>query len=350
MLNPTLFRCGAPLLIVALIGMFSLSPKSTQAQENANKGIPPLTESQKEAIRKQIEELQVSLKTTTLQRNGSAEQVFLAASADPKKALELYLRCYQEVNFNRLGKSDSDFREWKERQRNNHESDIFLGSLQYQLRYLSLSARAAQQETISAIFKDLTDYAAHLQKMEDPPHPLMGQSIDGTVFAEVYGLEEALKRNEDAWELVPVNVGGIYEKTILPFLRETSPDRLKGAWEARIQQEASLAAQFMQFEEDMERYMRRQEDMGGRDQRNRMQQFVRNRALQGATFQQERLPALQWGSFYDHYLYVDRAYGAKYLLDHLQANVKHPQAPVWITQLKLAVADPDAVINERKTR
>lgn len=331
----TFFLRPLHMATISLLGIFTFSALAQDPLPN----LPPLTDSQLAAIKKQLDELEATVKNVNLQKNGNAEQVFREASSDPKKALELYLKSYQAVNFESIGKSDKDFRDWEEGQEGRFEMDSYLSSLQLQLLYLSLSTRAAQQEDISSIFGDLTKYVGQLQTLEQPPHYILNENVANTVFAEVYNLDEALTRSGDDWELNPMNVGGIYEKTILPFLREKAPEKLDSAWNSRIQQEAALAQLFLKFEDEMERFVERNDGMGrGRGDLQRMAQFVRNQALDAAKFQTEAYPALQWARAKDQFKYVNRAMGAKAMLDHVQANLKHSDAERWIDELAILVA------------
>ncbi|MEM0968823.1 MAG: hypothetical protein AAGJ31_05700, partial [Verrucomicrobiota bacterium] len=72
----------------------------------------PLTPSQIEAMRKMVEDLREGWSGKQLSLNGSAEQAFRNGGSSPKAAVELYLKCEKELNFDRLRKSESDWREW----------------------------------------------------------------------------------------------------------------------------------------------------------------------------------------------------------------------------------------------
>tara|TARA_R110002096_G_scaffold16106_22_gene55124 strand:+ start:5128 stop:6141 length:1014 start_codon:yes stop_codon:yes gene_type:complete len=296
----------------------------------------PLTESQIQAIKKQLEELKTAARTKTLSKNSSAEQVFRSASGSPKAALELYLRCHQEINFTRMNKSDSDFREWRNANEEQHEFEPFLTALQLQLEYLALATRSAQTEEISTVFTPLTSFMAKLSTLSEPPHPELNRNIASTIFAEVYELDEALARNAERWEGNPLNIGGVYEKTILPYLREKMPASLDNAWSSRIKQEVAMAKLFIEFEDKMERYQERNEGEAGavRRQIGQMAGFVRGRAKAALQFEKERLPELKWAQARDQYEFGNRALAAKSMLDIIQANIGHDEAEGWISELE----------------
>ncbi len=67
---------------------------------------------------------------------------------------------------------------------------------------------------------------------------------------------------------------------------------------------------------------------------------MRNKALEAANFEAETLPNLQWERLKDQYLYVNRAMGAKAMLDHIEANITHQQAEEWIKDLAAMTSAP----------
>ncbi len=320
------WRMIAGILPLVLVSM----PTGSHAQS------APLTETQIAAIKKQLAELRTAATTKHLSRNSSAEQVFRSAASSPKAALDLYLKCHQEINFTRMNKSDSDFREWRDANKEQHDFEPFLTALQLQLEYLALATRSAQEEEVSSVFGALTTYMAKLSALSEPPHPALNQDISGTIFAEVYELDEALSRNAERWEGNPLNIAGVYDKTILPYLREKNPTSLAKAWTSRIQQEIAMAKLFIEFEEKMERYQQQNdgESPAVRRQVGQMANFVTNRAKAALQFEKERLPVLRWMQNRDEFAYGNRALAAKTMLDLIQANIGHDNVEAWISELE----------------
>ncbi len=296
----------------------------------------PLTSSQIEAIKKQLEQLRDAADNKHLSKNSSAEQVFRSAAGSDKAALELYLRCQKEINFTRLNKDDGDWREWRDANEEQHSFEPFLTALRLQLEYLALATRAAQEEEVSSVFSALTSFMARLAALDAPPHPELNKDIGQTIFAETYELDEALSRNEERWEGNPLNIGGVYDKTILPYLRQKMPQNLPNAWNSRIQQEVAMAKLFIKFEDEMERYRDRNDGEGGavRRQIGQMANFVRGRAKAAHQFEKERLPQLRWNQAKDQFAFGSRALAAKAMLDIIQANIGHDNVKNWIGELE----------------
>ncbi len=304
------------------------TPHSAFAQE--------LTPEQLEQIRVQLNTLDTSLQEISFQKNSNLTDIYLQAAASPKSALNFYLDCLQEVNFERLGKRETEFREWKDEFESYLESDELAGLLQIQLRYLAITTEAARAETLADVFPLLTQYVDGLTSMSEIPNPGRprrefrsnrdrdrdrdrgreqpseengmatlepARTVDATVFALRYDLAEELQKKATDWELDFLNVGGIYEKTILPYLRSEKPDQVLIAWQKRMDQEARLAMVYGDAAEEV--------------------------------FRRLTLPELQWGVLRDEYDLGAKAQAVAKMLAHIDAHKSsHPKAADWLAQAR----------------
>ena len=114
-------------VVVGLFGLLTVVPSSAA----------DLTPDQIESLRKKLAEIKDNLDGYLSNRNKSARSVFMDASKDPKLALKLYLDCVKKVEYDREGRSESDFRAWKESQEDRLRDKQFIESLLIQLRYLA---------------------------------------------------------------------------------------------------------------------------------------------------------------------------------------------------------------------
>ncbi|MFK5923893.1 MAG: hypothetical protein QM496_17085 [Verrucomicrobiota bacterium] len=311
-----------------------LMPKG-QAQE--------LTPDQIEKISAQLAAIRKVLKEKSSDRNQNAADVFLSASGSGKAALALYVQCYKKVNFEMEGREDSEFRDWRDGQSDRFRNDAFIEGLRLQLKYLGLSCKAAEAEKLSSVFGDLMSYVNSLTQLKEMPGNEAMQSINGTVFAKAYELDKQLAKNK-SWESVPYNIAGIYEKTILPYLREESPERLASAWDKRIEQETQVVV-FLEKE-------KAKQQKGSRDDKR----AVRNKQAQrrqgnGGTvlrthdkefFIRETLPGLKWGKLVDLFKYENRPKAAMEMLNFIKENIKNPKAEEWMSTFTALLAEPAA--------
>jgi len=313
-----------PLLALSLVMIFS-APGVRGAD---------LTPEQIESLKARIAALRENLDGHLAERNQGAAEVFLSAAGDPRQALELYLKCYKEVHFDREGRRESDFREWREGESNRLEDDAFLESLQLQLLYLGLSCQAAEAKETEDVFAPLMSYLDRLSQMEELPNQILLQSVANSIFAQTYYLERLLGENE-RWEPTPYNLDGIYEKTILPYLREEQPETLMSAWDKRIQQKTRIAVHIEKLKEEELRGMSRDEERRALNRQNRqggiMQTYDRD------DFERETLPSLHWGKLKDMFLYVDELTGAKEMLDFVEEKLTHPKGDQWFSEFEALV-------------
>ncbi len=324
----SLCRVFFPSVLIYVFCLAFPAVESGQAQQ--------LTPDQIEEISAQLEVIRKVLTEKKSSRNQSAADIFLAAAGSDKAALALYVECYKEVNFVREGREDSDFRDWRDRQADRFRDDAFIEGIRLQLRYLGLSCKAAEAEKLSAVFASLMSYVNSLTQLDEMPSNEAMQSINGTVFAKAYELDRQLAKNK-SWESVPYNIAGIYEKTILPYLREENPSQLASAWDKRIEQQMRVV-QFLEKEKEKQLKGSRDDKRATRNRQNKRRQGDDGgggvlRAHDKEYFIRETLPALKWGKLVDLFRYGNRANAAMEMLNFIKENIKNPKAEVWMNQL-----------------
>ena len=279
-----------------------------------------LTPAQVESIKEQIKVMRETLDGHLSQRNSSAGQIFTQAASDPKAAMTLYLDCHKVVNYDREGRPESDFRAWKDGQEDRIKDDQFLESLMIQLRYLALSCQAAETQEIESIFGSLMTYVDGLSRLQEMPTNAITSSVANSIFAERYNLDGLLSNNNN-WESVPFNIGGIYDKTILPYLRDKQPEALMNAWDKRIEQQSRIVAMIEERKQEALRGLDRDQERRARGTQDRQGGMMGD--LDQDDYIARTLPKLKWAKLKDHFLYVDEVMGAKAMLDFVQEHITH---------------------------
>ncbi len=222
------------------------------------------------------------------------------------------------VDYDREGRPESDFRAWKDAQKDRVSEPNFVESLQQQLRYLALSCQAAESKERDEIFAPLMSYVDGLSRLTEMPSNNLTQSVAGSIFAQAYYLEDLLGKN-DNWEPVPMNIGGIYNRTILPYLREENPAALMNAWDKRIEQQTRLVVMLEEKKNEEMRGLDRDEERKARNSQSNQGGLLKDHSKE--EFTNHTLPQLQWGKLKDMFLYVDQLTGAKGMLDFIEANL-----------------------------
>lgn len=300
-----------------------------------------LTPDQIEKISAQLVAIQKVLTDKASSRNVGAADIFYTASQSGKAALTLYVECYKKVNFELEGRKDADFRSWRDGQEARFRDDAFVEGLRVQLRYLSLSCKAAESEELSEVFGNLMAYVDSLTQLTEMPGGTLMQSINGSVFAKAYELNNQLAKNK-SWELVPYNIAGIYEKTILPYLREENPSQLGSAWDKRIEQETRVV-QFLEREKEKQQKGSRDDKRETRNKQSKRRQENGGSVLRAhdkELFIRETLPALKWGKMVDMFKYGNRPAAALEMLNFIKENITNPNAERWMNQFATMLSQP----------
>jgi len=305
-----------------------------------------LTPDQIASLKARLKAIKENLNSVASTRNTSAAQTFAGAASDPKAAVELYLKCVKVVDFDRVGRPESDFKAWKDTQNDRIAKPEFIASLQLQLSYLALSCRAAETDDTSAVFNALLSHVDGLGRLTEMPTGGITQSVANSVFSKTYYLEGLLGKNEK-WEPVPINIAGIYNQTILPYLRKENPSALMNAWDKRIEQQTHFVTMLEAQKEKELRGLNRDEE-----RRTRNAQVNQGGAMKDhskAEFVNHTLPKLQWGKLKDMFLYVDQVNGAKAMLDFVEANLNHEFGEEFYSEFEKLIESSQPVGSARMT-
>lgn len=266
-----------------------------------------------------------------------AVSAYRNALSSEDATMDLYLKCYEKVNFEDQKKKAMDFREWKRTEGEKMADPAFRTALRHQLRWLILSLQAASlnpdraklsadaMQAVDAIFADARSLKGQGQ--------LLGQAVTGTVFARAYDIRNV---KADGWSFSPVDLASIYDKTVMPPLRNAAHlGTLRSAWTKRIQQE-TIKQEFL----DTRRREENRREEGGKNNRRddeEQQRIGMADAMQSPEYQKfldEELPKLQWEMEVDLYKAGDETGAANRMLAFLQKNVRHPSSREWADQLK----------------
>lgn len=304
-----------------------------------------LTVEQIQSLKARLKSLKDNLETHITSRNVSAGQAFAAAAADPRAAVELYLNCVKMVEYDREGRPEADFRAWREGQADRIKDPQFVTSLQQQLRYLTLSCQAAESKDKAQIFGALMAYVDSLSNLTEMPTGAVTQSVANSVFAKAYFLDRLLGNTEN-WEPVPINIAGIYSRTIMPYLREKDPASLMNAWDKRIEQQGRLVAMLEEKKAEELRGLNRDEERRARNNQTNQGGALGEHSKE--EFTQKTLPQLQWGKLKDMFQYVDQVNGAKAMLDFVEANLTHELGEQFYSEFEELVTAAQGVGSARK--
>jgi hypothetical protein len=290
----------------------------------------PLTQADREVLLEKLEKIQASSDARVAAKYRSAVAAFRSGAASEEAAMELFLRCTEKVQFDEQHKKSQDFREWK-RKEEAHLSDMaFKRALQYQLRWLILTLQVASKESSPAEFgreasSIVDDLMANAKNLEGQAGVLR-EAVTGTVFARAYELTNVKVQD---WPMAPGDLQNIYDKAILPPLRNPSRiDALRAAWTKRIQQDVLVQEILAKKEEPK------------KDEPARIGMKDALRSPEQLKYAEETYPDLLWQMEVDVYKAGDQRNAALRMLQHLEKYTGHAKARDWSKQFNNLLNPP----------
>lgn len=284
----------------------------------------PLTPQQIETITKQLAELEKQVQEMRGSTLTTVMSKLRSATASEAAALSFYLDCEKLVNVERKDLDKTEERQRKEQMERNaerrsdkksEEQEGDLGAaVKLYIEYLLLTLEAHETKAadkdkllpkLQAFVQELTSKA---DKLKGRSGALLDRDVGGGVIAQAFQIGRFLEAGPD-WTTRPSDIGGMYDRFILPQFKEQKPDALAAQYDARITAEGTL----------------------------------KKGQLPDPEFQiwmQQELPELKWRRA--NYLLRNSptpVNALKEMLDHIKAYPGHPSAPGWLAEMRTAV-DP----------
>jgi hypothetical protein len=203
---------------------------------------------------------------------------------------------------------NSEYRDWKEKSKDQLKDNDFRECLRAHLQYLALSLEflAIQDKEPQKILPKLDAYMKMVMMLQipdrGPGRDLMDRGLAQSVFVQNLDLSQEIGKLKN-WEQVPRNVRGMEEATFLPLLRQHAKEQLLPYWDQKIQRE-TVAAQSEAL------------------------------ASKAEDFRLNRLPKLQWSRAEDQLLIGQGEAAYKAMFGIIKNNPAHPDFPKWASTLQ----------------
>ncbi len=255
-----------------------------------------------------------------------ALQDYRAAVNSDSDTMELYLKCIEKVNFEDKHRKSSDFREWKDRNKEELRSGSLRVALRHQLIWLMLSIEAASSD---GNITDMADKAmAHIDNVFEHADQLtehqnvLNKNATSSIFAQAYELDIKIKD----WPKSSLDIANIYDKLVMPPLRSTSNiETLRKAWDKRIEHSGLK----------VEKWVKKTSSRVGTKDGIRPPEVEK--------FLQETKPELLWAKEKDCFAIGDEQRAANNMLKILEGYVTHKKAPSWITEMRGLIAAEEEI-------
>lgn len=289
------------------IRVFSLCIAFSTTAVAAEDGPPVDVKTMIETLHKLKEKQEVSAKTQLARVVGD----FYHAASSNAAAIDFYEEAIRSTQFQGQSRENAQFRDWKKKEADKLKSPEMQTAARLHLNYLALTLQRANGAKIEDLMPQLIGYTSQI--LDPGPmldQPLMKQKITDSVFVKWYAIDSQLAGLEK-WEMSPGNADGIFEKSILPYLREKKDSRLLSYWDEKIQREATLATN------------------------SRL-------AFNSESFNQVRRPALMWSRAQDMIVLGQRNRALAEMFALVKNNPGHPEVGNWIEHLQQLLSETPA--------
>ncbi len=307
-----------------------------------------------------IEELHRKLHGGSATNNSRAVSTLQTILKSSKATYQYYMDCIKEAQFDAVGKRESEWREWRERNEDRIKSPEHVAALQYQAKFLLLTLAVSLENSEGAGVKKvmplMIDYYDDLTRDYDKLGGQRGMLTTPaleSVFAQRLKLGLTMP-SLDTWIEAPLPISRAYEGVILPhFRKENNHSSIQAAWDKRIIHESKTLEVSgrggtldlpMDLPAGIPENLIRRFGLENRDRRRGQQRDdSRQKKLSEEDFRKDRLPVLHWGKNRDAVLFGSAPSSSLQALGRIiRENITHPEAPNWLKDLK-GLAEAESV-------
>ena len=288
-------------IYLVALGLFISSSLSAQSSS--------FSSNEKFKMLKDIDVIKQQVSKSRKDFTNAANSAFFTASSSTTSTYNFYLKCYKEINFTRKGVPESDYRDWKLKNRDYLSSKEHSIVRRLQLKFLLITLEAATisekkygEKIIPELIALMDNCLSIYSTLGEAKNELHSEATD-SVFTKVYNIQPSLKRLVN-WPRSPMDFSDIYEFTILPAFRNSGRiEELKAAWNKRISQEITLVLAIDNFE--AERY-----------------------------FNINILPNLKWAKYLDMLRAGDERNALISMVNLISNNTRHPRIDRWLYEIE----------------
>lgn len=279
-----------PLLLAACAG-FSVAARAQQSP-------PPVDPA---AVLATLKDLKTRQTQTVAREKGQVLDSIRAAAADPAKAYE---QATLAVEIQGKGANEGTrMVEWRKQNADLLRDRNFLTALRLELTYLALTWQRHMGAKGRDLVPALYDYTAQVNANADAiaALKLSNKSLNDSLFVKYFQVGPYINGLPE-WENQPFDVDGIFQKTILPALRQDKDPRLLAYWDNKMQTEVARIDQ-------------------------------RSNSLAVNRFNNVRRPTMLWNRAEDELLLGDRDRAVADMLAIVKAHTDHPEFDKWVARL-----------------
>ena len=295
-------RSFPPALLLA--ACVALLPITAHAQQSP----PPVDPV---AILATLKELKAKQTQSVAREKSQVLDTIRAALNDPAKAYE---QAYAAVEVQGKGGNEGTrMMEWRKQNADLLRDRNFLNALRLELNYIGLTWQRHMGTKVRDLPPALYDHTTQVVGNIDGLATLKftGKNLNGSLFVRYFQIGPYISGLPE-WSNQPYDADGIFQKTILPELRQQKDPRLLTYWDNKMQAEVATIDQ-------------------------------RSNGIAVNRFNNVRRPTLLWNRAEDELVLGDQPRAVADMLAILKAHADHPDFDKWAARLTDVVTPkPDA--------
>lgn len=292
------------------------------------------------ALLRQLRQMRSGLDSDERKRLNEALRLLTVASNSGTDALTLWTNSIRTVDFERKGKKDTEFNEWRKKN-DARLHDVGFGlALRLQCRYLKLCLEAnddARLINASPAIVALLEDAIKVYPQCGQHAQVLREDAFGSVIAKRLGIE---KHRPEGLPGGVLALDGHFNRFV-KLAHAKNPAAVATLWELRLKHERALA----EAVDQNARLQRRKAAAGGspsaprpgvttaRDKREAEAEKEPESTKAVDTFEEERLPDLTWRMGEDVYKAGMRRRGIEIFFGVVKKYPKHPSVSDWVDRI-----------------
>ena len=226
---PLLICRGAPWL--AALALLAATPTARAQRSTPAPGVDA------DAVLAALKDLKAKQAQVISREKQGVLAAIAAAQSEPAKTYE---QAVMAVEIQGMGNDGAKVGEWRKKQGDLMRNPVFVNGLRLQLAYISLTWQRSMGAKNKDLLPSLYEYTAQVLGNIDTLwsfEPLR-KSLGDNVFVRYFQIGPYLAAI-DNWSDQPFDVDSIYQKAILPTLRDMKDPRVLDYWMAKLQNEAA---------------------------------------------------------------------------------------------------------------
>jgi len=257
-----------------------------------------------DSVLKELDKIKETRDASTRSQLNRFYQTITSAISSNSAAMELYLQATYTTQFDGQSHEKAYFQDWKKKEAEKFKSRGFQDGLHLYLVYLGMTLQSSSGIKNADMLPALMNYISQVEALgtdnQKEADQFLKRSVGDSVIVQQAGIHLTPQEN---WVMNPGSTEEMYQKVILPALRDKKDPAAINYWNHKIDQEMA-GASYLKNSYDIDHF---------------------------ATL---RKPTLLWSRAQEFYKIGQKDQGIREMLGVIRAYPSHPDADQWAGQLR----------------